>query len=68
MEKLLVTGVEAAKIINADPSRMKQMRERHGLPFVQYGRRYMYSPEALREWVRSQTRTHQPETDRVSVA
>jgi excisionase family DNA binding protein len=59
---LLLSALEAARLLNVSPRTVWSLTEAGSLPHVRIGRRVLYPVDALRRWTQAQTRTSQSST------
>lgn len=59
--KLLLSAREAAAALCVCPKTLWSLTVRGDLPCLRIGRRVLYSPAALNEWIAHQTTTQQAE-------
>ena len=52
---LLISAVQAAKELGISPRSLWTLTQAGTIPFIQLGRRVMYSPSSLQDWVARNT-------------
>ena len=52
---LLINATQAAKTLGISPRRLWTLTQAGTIPFIQLGRRVMYSPSSLQDWVARNT-------------
>ncbi len=52
--KLLISEIEAARILGISPRTLWTLRTEGKIPFIRIGRSIRYSVEALRKWIEDQ--------------
>ena len=52
---LLISAVQAAKELGISPRSLWTLTQAGTIPFIQLGRRVMYSPSSLQDWVTKNT-------------
>jgi excisionase family DNA binding protein len=59
----LMTVKEVAALLRVSPQTLYKMLEQRSIPAVKVGSQWRFDRDQIREWIRKQSETVEPETD-----